>query len=234
MTKRLIIAFFAILFAALPARAQFPDQSTFVATGGGTVNAQTALLPNALAYADILGVVIKYIPSVSNTGAATLNISSLGAQTTLKQTPAGLTALSANDIIANRAALVLWYGVQFELLNPATSASLTVQDQKMTGGATVTPYNIGTVSSGTLTIDFGQSPLQYVTNNGAFTLAAPSSDGSAMLLITNGSSAGAIGQSGFSLGANTGDNYLTTFGYKFTFSIWRINGISSYLTKALQ
>lgn len=113
-------------------------------------------------------------------------------------------------------------------------ASLSVQDQTLSGGANVTSQNLGTVSSGTTTIDCGSRPLQFLTNNGAFTLAAPSNDGSCMVLTTNGASAGTISFSGFSVGSSTGDALTTTNTQKFTISIWRINGTSGYRVAAHQ
>lgn len=116
----------------------------------------------------------------------------------------------------------------------ANVAALNLADQTLSGGANVTSYSLGTVSSGTLTIDCGKCPLQYVTNNGAFTFAAPSNDGNCAVLITNGASAGAITFSGFTVSASTGDALTTTNTNKFIISVIRINGTSTYLIKALQ
>lgn len=113
-------------------------------------------------------------------------------------------------------------------------AMLDLADQTVSGGANVTSSNQGTKSAGTYTVDCGVCPLQYITNNGAFTLAAPASDGSMMLLVTNGASAGAITFSGFSVGSNTGDALTTTNTQKFTISIWRINSVAGYRIAAHQ
>ena len=115
-----------------------------------------------------------------------------------------------------------------------TAAALDVADQTLSGGANVTSANLGTKSSGTTTIDCGTSPLQYLTNGGAFTLAAPSNDGSCIVLVTNNGSAGTITFSGFSVGSNTGDAYATTNTNKYSLSIWRINGTSGYRWAAHQ
>jgi hypothetical protein len=117
---------------------------------------------------------------------------------------------------------------------PPGAASLLTADQTLTGGANVASHNIGIVTSGTTTVDCGKSPLQYMTNGGASTLAAPANDGSCMVLITNNTTAGTIAFSGFTVGANTGEFLDTTNGHSFSVSIWRINGISSYIVKALQ
>jgi len=104
----------------------------------------------------------------------------------------------------------------------------------VTAGFTVTPNNIGTVSSGTTTPAAASGNYQYYTNNGAHTLAAPTSDCAIDILITNGASAGAITFSGFTVSSNTGDALTTTNTSKFIVSIRRINSVATYLIKALQ
>jgi hypothetical protein len=115
------------------------------------------------------------------------------------------------------------------------AAQLNVPDQTLAGGANVTSYSLGTQSSGTLTVDCGKGPLQYLTNGGAFTLNPPANDGSCMILVTNNSSAGAITfGSGFTVGADTGPAPTTTNTSMFTISVWRINGVSGYSVFAHQ
>lgn len=91
-------------------------------------------------------------------------------------------------------------------------ARLGVEDQVITGGARVTSKDLGTISSGTVTLDPGDRPLQHYTNNGAHTLAPGASGGSLMLDITNGASAGPITTSGFTKVVGSFD---TTSGHKF-------------------
>lgn len=95
----------------------------------------------------------------------------------------------------------------------STAAKLNVENQPLTGGVTVTSKDLGTVSSGTLTLDMGDRPQQHYTNNGAHTLAPGSVVGSCLLDITNGASAGAITTSGWTL--VDGDSFTTTNGHKF-------------------
>lgn len=113
-------------------------------------------------------------------------------------------------------------------------ASMSKQDQLLSGGANNTSFSIGTLSVGTTTIDCGKNPLQFLTNNGAFTLDAPANDGSCIVLTINGASAGTITFSGFSVGSSTGDTLTTTNTNKFSISIWRINGTSGYRVAAHQ
>jgi hypothetical protein len=96
-----------------------------------------------------------------------------------------------------------------------TPALLELQDQVITGGARVTPLALNSgnpVTTGTLTLDPGDGPLQYYTNGGAHTLAPGSNTGYIFLDITNNGSAGAITTSGWTkvVGA-----FTTTNGHKF-------------------
>lgn len=105
------------------------------------------------------------------------------------------------------------------------------EDQTLTGGARVTSKSL---TAGSITIDPGDRPLQYITNSGAFTLTAPANDGSCVLLVTNDGSAGAITFSGFQVGSNVGDALTTTSGHDFMIYITRINGLSTYSIQAMQ
>jgi hypothetical protein len=114
-----------------------------------------------------------------------------------------------------------------------TNAMVTTGNQTITGGFSLTSYNAGT-ASGTFTPNAMNGNYQYLTNNSAFTLAAPAGDSALDILITNGASAGAITFSGYTVSASVGDALTTTSGNKFIISIRRINGVSSYSIKALQ
>lgn len=133
---------------------------------------------------------------------------------------------------------IVWAGTDGTTMtfpsSSATIAALNLADQTLTGGANVTALNLGTLSSGTTTIDCGARSEQFLTNNGAFTLAAPSNDGSCFVMSINSGSASTISFSGFSVGSNTGDPQDVTNGHKFTISIWRINGTSGYRLAAHQ
>lgn len=116
-------------------------------------------------------------------------------------------------------------------LNGLLQAGVT---NTITKGFTLTPNNLGTVSSGTLTPNAANGNYQYYTNNGAHTMAAPAADSAMDLLVTNGASAGAITFSGYTVNSNTGEPLTTTNGNRFIISILRINGVSTYFIKALQ
>lgn len=95
----------------------------------------------------------------------------------------------------------------------AGAAMLGTENQALTGGATVTSKDLGTQSSGTLTLDMGDRPLQHYTNGGAHTLAPGSVNGACVLDITNDGSAGVITTSGWTKVA--GDSFTTTNTHKF-------------------
>ncbi|UHS60622.1 hypothetical protein HRR99_03350 [Agrobacterium vaccinii] len=112
------------------------------------------------------------------------------------------------------------------------NGKLNVEDQTLTGGARVTSKDLGTISTGTLTLDPGDRPLQHYTNNGAHTLAPGTNTGSFMLDITNGASAGAITVTGWTKVA--GDAFTTTSGNKFRLHCSVGNGGSLLIVQALQ
>lgn len=94
-----------------------------------------------------------------------------------------------------------------------TPALLETADQVITGGARVTPdTSLGTISSGTVTLDPGDRPLQSYTNGGAHTLAPGSSNGYLLLDITNNGSAGTITTSGWT---KVVGSFTTSSGHKF-------------------
>lgn len=113
----------------------------------------------------------------------------------------------------------------------ANLASLTVADQTMSGGANVTSQSL---STGNITVDCGSRQLQFITNNGAWTITAPANDGSCAILITNGATAATPTFSGFSVGTNVGDPMDNVNAHKFILQIMRINATSTYAIKALQ
>ena len=154
----------------------------------------------------------------------------LGNATAATATP---TALSIGSCSAQGSA-VQWttnsgFGCETHL------ADLTGADQTLSGGANLTAYSIGTKSSGTYTVDCGKNPVQFLTNGGAFTLAAPSNDGSCLIQVINNGSSGAITLSGFAASpTGTGDVYATTSTAIFVLNVFRINGTATAIWKQQQ
>ena len=95
----------------------------------------------------------------------------------------------------------------------SNNAKLNVEDQVLTGGVRVTSKDLGTIDSGTLTLDMGDRPVQHYINDGAHTLE-PGAHGGAILLdiINNGPGGGAITLTGWT---KVEGELTTTGGDKF-------------------
>lgn len=114
-----------------------------------------------------------------------------------------------------------------------TALVLSVENQgPITGGAEITSKSLGTVSSGTTTLDMADRALQHYTNNGAHTLAPGTVVGAALVDITNGASAGAITTSGWT--KVSGDSFTTTNAHKFRCHASVGNGGSLLVVQAFQ
>jgi hypothetical protein len=109
---------------------------------------------------------------------------------------------------------------------------LGVEGQTLTGGVAVTPKDLGTQSSGTLTLDMGDRAIQKLVNNGAFTLAPGTVKGSIILEITNGASAGSTTVTGFDHVA--GDDLDTIDTNRFLAHVTVADGGSQLLVEAQQ
>lgn len=109
-----------------------------------------------------------------------------------------------------------------------------VENQTLTGGVEVTSKALNggsAVTTGTLTLDVADRPLQHYTNGGAHTLAPGSVNGACMLDITNNGSAGAITTSGWT---KVVGSFTTTNGHKFRCHCSVGNGGSLLIIQALQ
>jgi hypothetical protein len=200
-------------------------------TSTGSANAQVIA---ATPFVIQSGAQVCWTAGFTNTGALQINVNGAGLTNVLQRTQGGLTALVGGEVHVSSIHCATNDGTQWQLNTFATIASLVNQDQTLKGGANVTPADLGTVTTGTVTIDCGKSPLQKLTDGGTFTIAAPANDGSCMILITNTGGAVAPSFSGFTSEANHGDPFDTTNGHKFTVTIWEINGTASYLNHAMQ
>jgi len=98
--------------------AQFGNVSDYY-TGGGTANAQTLTIvarPGAVAY--VTGLRVRWKPTATNTGAATINVNGLGAQTITRFDG---TVLQAGDIATGRYAEAWYEAGAFRLTNNSLS-----------------------------------------------------------------------------------------------------------------
>lgn len=212
------------------------------ATGTNTVAlTPVANMPTVSSYTNLQ--LFSFTPAANSTGNVQVNASTVGALNLYL--PDGVTQAAANDLLTSTAYLIQYQSA----LNSSTGGFTIVsampktfllykKAQTMSGGVRPVSFSGGTIgSAGSFTPDSGNGPLQFITNSGAaggFTLAAPAQDGSLILLITNGASAGTITASGYTVSSNTGDALTTTNGNKFMLQIVAINSIATYIVKALQ
>jgi len=92
---------------------QVQDSDFIHATSSGTNTVTLTLSPAITAYA--AGQMFTFVAGGSNTGAATLNVNSLGA----KAIQASGSALTGYEILSGETYMVIYDGTYFQLLNPA-------------------------------------------------------------------------------------------------------------------
>ena len=114
MKKLVLLIFFIWPVLAL---AQFSDQRQFAYFSTGSGNAQIITIPN---YNLDTGVAIRFVASFANTGFTTLNVNGTGVKNVLKSTPSGLIALTGGEISVGSIIEVIYDGVEFQLISPAT------------------------------------------------------------------------------------------------------------------
>ena len=228
----------ALLGLTTPLAPNEGGSTTFLGGTSSGTNAQVITATTPSGFTLTTNYTVVFVAGGTNTGATTLAVAGQAAKNIFKQSTSGPVALTGSEIVATQIVVAYYDGTQFEMLavpNLTTYAQLTVADQVLSGGANVTSFSGGSQSGGgTYTVDCGKSPLQFITNAGNFTFAAPSNDGSCMVLSTNNASAGTLTPSGFTVGAGVGDPLDTTNGHKFTITVWRINGTAGYFVKAMQ
>ena len=118
----------AVMLSALMvggASAQFSAQETWQTTTTGSANAITIPIPNVASLADLLGVPVRFIPSLSNTGPATAAVGGTAPTTILKATPTGLGVLVGQELIAGVQAVIVYDGSEY-VLNSIVSPQPTL------------------------------------------------------------------------------------------------------------
>lgn len=136
--------------------------ATYITGVAGTDTITGSIVTPTLA-AYVAGQSFRFVAAGTNTGAATLNINSLGAKSITKN---GATALAAGDIVSGAAYNVTYDGTQFQLNVPVSPAS-SIQNQTwvaFTTGGTSTAYTL-TPSPAISAYTAGQS--FFVTFNAA-------------------------------------------------------------------
>lgn len=214
------------------------DDTNVTLTLGGTPT--TALLQAAsitAGWTGTLAVARGGTASGSASGTALDNITGFSSTGILARTGAG--AYSFRTITGTTNVITVTDGDGVSGNPTLTVGSLVLRSDTSTTttvGYLFTSYSGGTPTNGsTFTPAAANGNYQYITNNVAgFTIAVPAADSAIDLLITNGASAGTITFSGYTVSSNTGDALTTTNTSKFIISIRRINGVSTYVIKALQ
>ena len=164
---------------------------------GGVLGNQACVVPggasgalqynNSSAFGGIAGFTSDGTNITAVTGTLTLSSSDLK----IKGSSTGVTSIVSGNATANTFTWTI-SGVT------DTFAGVNSTDQIVSGGANIVPVSLGTISSGVTNIDCGKNAGQWLINNGAFTLGAPSVDGMCVVEVIAGSSAGAITTSNFS------------------------------------
>ncbi len=131
------------------AAGQVQDSSLqWLTTVAGTNTITAVAVPAITAYAS--GQSFRFIPAVSNTGAATINLNSVGAKDLKKNTGSGYAALVSGDLVAGNVYQIVYDDTgtdQFVVLNPGDIVTLTAT-QTLTNKTLTSPViNTGTVGT---------------------------------------------------------------------------------------
>lgn len=141
---------------------------------------------------------------------------------------------TAGQILMSNATSTYWASSANNATNlgGVASASYLRKDATATIGIgyNVTANGLGTISSGTTTLNPALGNYQFYTNGGAHIIAAPSSDCAIDVLVINGASSGAITLSGFKTPAagQAGATYATTNSTWWVLSVRRVNAVATY------
>lgn len=139
-----ILLVLALLVPSQFASAQFTDQRTWTPTSGGSANAQTLAIPNVSG--PPLGVVFRFIPQFTNSGAATLNINGTGAKPVRKPSPAGPVALIGGELVAGQIAEVMYDGTNIQIVSNINATAAQVVPNP--GGYLTPCTQVGTPTTG--------------------------------------------------------------------------------------
>lgn len=196
-------------------------------TSGNTLTAATLTAPAAgISITNSTGSItfglandLSALEGLSSTGFAARTTTDTWAQRTITGTTNVITVTNGDGVSGNPTLTVGSLVVRTD-----TTATLAV-------GYATTPYNVGTVLSGTLTPSEANGCFQYATNGGAHTLAPPSNNTNIVLDYTNNGSAGTITTSGFT---KVSGSFDTTNAHVFRCFISKNNGGSLLQIVAMQ
>lgn len=159
----------------------------YYATGGGTANAQTVTLSPA-ATALTAGMVVRWLPTANNTTTTpTLAVNGLTATTITKF---GNSALVASDLTTTAIATAIYDGTTFELQNPQTSSSLTINATSIASALVGTGG--GTAQAQTITLSATPASLAAIQGVPICYLPSVANTGAAPTISINGLTATAV------------------------------------------
>lgn len=141
----------------------------YAADAGANDSYAVTLSPAPTAYTT--GQVVNFKANTANTGAATLNVNSLGAKTIKKL---GSIDLSTNDILASQIVSVIYDGTNFQLLSPIITPGSYLQ--------TVSSFT-GAVATGTTQLPIDDTIPQITEGTEFMTLAITPTSTTNKLLI---------------------------------------------------
>ncbi|MGI9345516.1 MAG: hypothetical protein ACR2PW_04545 [Gammaproteobacteria bacterium] len=229
------------------AAGQARDSALTYAADTGSANTY-AIAPTIAITAYAAGQVFWFVAGNANTGASTLNVSAVGAQTLQKYGA----ALESGDIGSGDIVGAVYDGTNFEIFSvsnrPLESGDIGVTVQgydadtlkadtsdDLTAGFSTTVHDAGTKTTGSFQPAHANGNIQKYVNGGAHIFAAPTFDanaGTMVVQVTNNGSAGAITTSTFDI--VTGDSLTTTNGDDFFFHITIVESFSHLHVTALQ
>ena len=178
---------------------QLQAGATSIATVTGTDTLTGSVTPALTAYAT--GNLFSFVAANTNTGAATINLNSLGAKSITKL---GSTALSAGDIVSGQVHLIEYDGTRFQLLNPASTLAVIyggtgVTTSTGTGNVVLssapaltnptvtnyveTPYSANSSTAITLALTNGTVQIITLTGNATITMPTATSGKSFIMFL---------------------------------------------------
>jgi hypothetical protein len=157
-------------------------QGAYASTGSSNAY---VLTPTVALSAYVTGERYSFRSNFSNTGAATLNISSLGAKTIKKYTASGKADLAADDIRSGQPVTVEYDGTDLVMVTPVanTLTSLVTADLPTGTVAQVVNTQTGASTTGTTTIPLDDTIPQNTEGDEYMTLAITPTNASSTLII---------------------------------------------------
>jgi hypothetical protein len=200
---------------------RFWDRINGVLTSGGGTTAYT-LTPTVALGSYVTGERFTFKANATSTGAATLNISALGAKNIYKMANAAVAATVAGDLVDNMMYEVVYDGTQFILLNPSTAGAdvLTTRGDILRRGATIPSRLAIGAANRVLTSDGTDPAWGQVTGP----MIAMGSDAQGDILYYNGTSY-------VRLGAGTSGHFLKTQGAGAN-PTWAASGVTKFTSTA--